>query len=141
MKKGAVAIVSLLTGNTIEKVVAITNTTDLIGSRANMSIDEIITEYRVNLGCCICLLVALMQFLIGFLGLGVIAAYFSDSFISGYTCGSSIHIVVSQFKDLLGLKNLKRFNGIFKVPQVNDFLILNKKINSFLKPFCLKDYY
>ena len=85
-----------------------------------MSLDEKITEYRVNLGCCIAFMVGVMQLLTGALGLGVIASYFSDSFISGYTCGAAFHIVVSQFKDLLDLKNLKRFNGILKLPKVKN---------------------
>ena len=57
-------------------------------------------------------------------GLGVLTKLFSDSFIGGYTTGSAIHVLVSQLKDLLGIKNAKRFNGAFKIPQtIFDILI------------------
>ena len=50
-------------------------------------------------------------------GLGIVANFFSDAFISGYTCSSVVHVLVSQIKDLLGLKNTRRYNGAFKIPK------------------------
>lgn len=53
----------------------------------------------------------------GLLGLGVLTRYFSESFISGYTCGSAIHVLTSQIKDLFGFTKTARFNGAFKIPR------------------------
>jgi MFS superfamily sulfate permease-like transporter len=47
----------------------------------------------------------------------VLTRLFSNSFISGYTTGSAIHVLVSQLKDLFGIKNAQRFNGAFKIPK------------------------
>ena len=63
-------------------------------------------------------------------GLGIITAYFSDPFVSGYTCGSAIHATLSQTKELLGIKNTKRFSGAFKVPRtIYDYVINLSSIN------------
>lgn len=35
-----------------------------------------------------------------------------------FKIGSSIHVAVSQIKDVFGLKNVAKFEGIFKVPKV-----------------------
>ena len=66
-----------------------------------MTSDEILIDYRVNIAASIALIVGLIQFVVGILGLGFIASYFSDSFISAYFCGSAFHIIFSQLKDLL----------------------------------------
>ena len=50
-------------------------------------------------------------------GLGVLTRLFSDSFIGGYTTGSAIHVLVSQLKEVFGIRNPKRFNGAFKIPK------------------------
>jgi MFS superfamily sulfate permease-like transporter len=50
-------------------------------------------------------------------GLGIVTSYFSDAFISAYTSSSAVHVLVSQLKDLLGLKHTIRYNGAFKIPK------------------------
>lgn len=60
----------------------------------------------------------------GLLGVGTfLTSYFSDTFISGYTCASAFHVVTSQVKELFGLTNLKKFDGIFKIPKVNHLIL------------------
>lgn len=54
----------------------------------------------------------------GVLGLGVLSSYFSQAFISGYMTGSAIHVLVSQIKEIFGLKGLNKYNGSFKIPLV-----------------------
>ena len=85
----------------------------------NFTEEEFIADHRTTLACSLAVLVGVIQILMGFFGLGIVASYFSDTFISSYTCGSAIHVVVSQIKELLGLKNIKKFDGPFKIPRVN----------------------
>ena len=47
----------------------------------------------------------------------MINLYFSEPFVSGYTCGSAIHSILAQCKELLGLSNAKRYRGAFKIPK------------------------
>lgn len=86
------------------------------------------SQFRVDIACQLSLLVGFIQFLMGVVGLGFISSYFSDTFISGYTCASAIHVVMSQLKDIFGLKKMTKYNGIFKIPKVLHFnLTLNLK--------------
>jgi MFS superfamily sulfate permease-like transporter len=61
------------------------------------------------------LLVGIIQMGLGASGLGFLTSYFSDTFISSYTCGSAIHVIKSQLKDLLGITNSIRFSGLFNI--------------------------
>ena len=54
-----------------------------------------------------------------------LVSYFSDTFISGYTCASAFHVVTSQIKELLGLRNVKKYDGIFKIPKVFIWGLIN----------------
>lgn len=50
----------------------------------------------------------------GFMKLGFITAYLSDSFFSAFTSGAGVHIATSQLPAILGLK-IPRFSGMFKI--------------------------
>jgi MFS superfamily sulfate permease-like transporter len=74
---------------------------------------------RVSIACSLTFLIGLFQVIMGFTGLGAISSYFSNTFISSYTTASAVHTFVSQMKDIFGLKNLKKYDGIFKIPRVS----------------------
>ena len=74
---------------------------------------------RVSIACSLTFLIGLFQVIMGFTGLGAISSYFSNTFISSYTTASALHTFVSQMKDIFGLKNLKKHDGIFKIPRVS----------------------
>lgn len=64
------------------------------------------------------------------LRLGVIAALLADSLVSGFTTSAAVHVFTSQLKDLLGLKNIPRRKGPFKlilsyVDLLNNFPSIN----------------
>ena len=118
---GAIAIVSLLSGSVVDRVarenpiptsINVTNASDLV------PISQTDADYRVNIAATLALLVGLLQFLMGLSGLGFLSSYFSDTFISGYTSGSAVHVVVSQIKEIFGMENVTKFDGPFKVPRV-----------------------
>lgn len=50
----------------------------------------------------------------GFLKLGFITAYLSDSFFSAFTSGAGVHIATSQIPAIFGLK-VPRYGGVFKI--------------------------
>ena len=110
---GGVAIISLLTGTVIDEMV---NEHFVRTNSSNSSTDE--EHFRVEIACQLSLLVSLIHLFMGIIGLGFISAFFSDTFISGYTCGSAIHVVMSQLKDLFGIRKLTKYNGVFKIPRV-----------------------
>jgi hypothetical protein len=117
---GAIAIVSLLSGSVIDSVSTefALNSLEINGTPIVNTTDKSI---NIAVASSLSLLVGIIQFIMGLCGLGVISSYFSDTFISGYTCGSAIYVVVSQIKDIFGLKNIKRASGMFKVPKVFNF--------------------
>lgn len=78
--------------------------------------DDLVNKYKIEVACSLAFFVGVIQLAMGITGLGMITKYFSDSFISGYTSGSAVHVAVSQIKDIFGFKNTKRFNGMFKIP-------------------------
>ena len=49
--------------------------------------------------------------------LGVVTTLLSETFVNGFTTGAAIHVLVSQFSDLLGIK-LPKHKGYFKVVHV-----------------------
>jgi MFS superfamily sulfate permease-like transporter len=84
----------------------------------NSSSTDELNRFRVSVASSLALLVGLIQLAMGASGLGIISSYFSDAFISGYTCSSAIHVFTSQVKSLLGIKNAKDFEGALKIPKV-----------------------
>ncbi|XP_033352726.1 solute carrier family 26 member 6-like isoform X1 [Bombus vosnesenskii] len=59
--------------------------------------------------------VALIQLVMYLLRLGVVASLLADSLVSGFTTSAAIHVFTSQVKDLLGLENLPKRVGPFKL--------------------------
>ena len=104
---GPIARVSLLSGVAIEKQVdefkATLNASDF---NSTNYIQEV-ADYRLTVATSLTILVGFFQFMLGFSGLGIITSYFSDTFISSYTCASAIHVINSQIKDLFGKINNK----------------------------------
>lgn len=78
--------------------------------------DNISGNHFTNLevATAVCLMVGLWQILMGILRLGVLGIILSDHLVSGFTTAAAIHVVVSQTRNLLGLK-VPRFNGPFRL--------------------------
>ena len=83
---------------------------------SNMT-DVLLKAEKVKILTSLCLLVGVFQIIMGITGLGVLSSFFSDAFVSSYTCGSAVHVATSQIKNLLGIKNTKRFQGIANIPK------------------------
>jgi MFS superfamily sulfate permease-like transporter len=113
---GSFAVVSILSSDAILSLSNEYKDSLLSKNMTSNSTDSLVLEYKVVVACSLAALVGLVQILMGLTGLGVITKLFSDSFISGYTCGSSIHVLTSQIKDLFGLKGLTSYDGSLKIP-------------------------
>lgn len=116
---GAISIISLLTGSAIDKAIQNSNISALYLNKTAQTSDEFMANYKLSIACCLAFLVGLVQLIMGLLGTGkFLTSYFSDPFVSGYTCASALHVLTSQLKELLGLRNLKKYDGPFKIPRV-----------------------
>ena len=106
---GAIAVVSLLTGGVTDR---------MVNQHINLNITNQteVDQYRVQVVTSLALLVGLIQIIMGICQLGILTSFFSDTFISSYTCGSAIHVFVSQVKDLFGISNAAKYEGILKIP-------------------------
>lgn len=71
-------------------------------------------DYKENVSLCVAMLSGLILLFMGFLRLGFITAYLSESFFNAFTSGAAVHIATSQVPALLGMK-IKRFGGAFKI--------------------------
>ncbi|NXY88461.1 S26A2 protein, partial [Alcedo cyanopectus] len=60
--------------------------------------------YAITVALSLSFLVGLYQILLGVLQLGFVAVYLSEPLLSGFVTGSSLTIITSQMKYLLGLK-------------------------------------
>lgn len=124
---GAIAVISLLTGEVVLHMSNDYRDSLISQNLTSNTTDYLVNKYKVTVACSLASFVGIIQILMGLTGLGVITTYFSDSFISGYTCGSAIHVVTSQIKDLFGLKGLTTYNGAFKIPRSWYNMLLNAK--------------
>jgi MFS superfamily sulfate permease-like transporter len=117
-------VISMLSGNIIEKVIdqhpniPILNSTLINTTNLNTLS---LAEYRVSIACSLSLLVGTFQLVFALSGISIIASYFSDTFISAYTCASGFLVVINQLKQIFGLKNAIKYNGMFKVVRVSTF--------------------
>lgn len=71
-------------------------------------------EEKLGVACSVTLVGGLALAVLAKLGLGKVATFFSNSLITGFTVGASIHVCTSQVRTLLGLR-VPRYNGFFKV--------------------------
>uniref|UniRef100_A0A7E4ZYI3 STAS domain-containing protein n=1 Tax=Panagrellus redivivus TaxID=6233 RepID=A0A7E4ZYI3_PANRE len=74
--------------------------------------------------------IGLVNIVMGILHLEIVATYFSDQLISGFTTAASVHVLVTQLKELFGLRGLYEPTGpgylyrrlyyiILKLPSAN----------------------
>ncbi|XP_063301292.1 sulfate transporter [Pelobates fuscus] len=67
--------------------------------------------YAITVGATVTFMAGVYQVAMGFLQVGFVSVYLSDSLLSGFATGASITILTSQVKYLLGL-SIPRANGI-----------------------------
>ena len=63
-----------------------------------------LTEDPIEIVTSLCLLVGLLQMVFGLLRLGSVSLILSDQLISGFSCGASISVIMSQIPSVLDVK-------------------------------------
>ncbi|XP_076760802.1 prestin isoform X1 [Xylocopa sonorina] len=127
---GTFALICMMTG----KVVAIYSPQGELpknGTTNNEALSSMSDQCSpVEVATAVTFTVGFIQLAMYLLRLGVITSLLADSLVSGFTTSAAIHVFTSQVKDLLGLKNLPRRRGPFKlifayVDILNDFKSIN----------------
>lgn len=59
----------------------------------------------------------MIKIILSILQMGKVASLLSESLINGFTTGAAIHVLVSQLKDLFGVK-VQRYKGLFQIVNV-----------------------
>ncbi|XP_058718158.1 prestin-like [Poecile atricapillus] len=114
---GTFAVVSMMVGG-----VAVREVPDEIISLDSNStnITDVLEYYsardtkRVQVAVALAFLSGLIQLCLGFLRFGFVAIYLTEPLVHGFTTAAAIHVSVSQFKYLLGIKT-SRYSGPLSV--------------------------
>jgi len=62
----------------------------------------------------VCFMVGVWQVIMGVFHLGVVGMVLSEHLVGGFTTGAAFHVLISQIKNLLGIK-VPRYNGAFRL--------------------------
>uniref|UniRef100_A0A8R1HPN8 STAS domain-containing protein n=2 Tax=Caenorhabditis japonica TaxID=281687 RepID=A0A8R1HPN8_CAEJA len=106
---GTFAVISLMTGLSVERLAAPVDYEAMNMTEIEMAALPTATE----VSCAITLTMGLILAVMFFLRLQFLTTYLSDQVIAGFTVGSSVHVLVSQLKTLLGIRGLPRHSGPF----------------------------
>lgn len=132
---GTFAVISLMVGKSVLRLSNVAgggqqgNSSDPF-AEALVSTNSVHTGYDpVQVATALCFVVGVWQLLMYFLQLGVASSLLSETLVSGFTTGASIHVLTSQIKDLIGIK-IKPITGHFEVILIykqifENFLTLN----------------
>ncbi|VDP98229.1 unnamed protein product [Trichobilharzia regenti] len=118
---GTMAVVSLLTGDFLDRVILEANFNEKqLGVNSTNITTQIMDKekLRIDYATALAFTVGVIQFIMGLLRLGGLIRYFSVPMTSGFTVGVAVHVFTSQVKNVLGLK-LPRFAGVFTIPLVS----------------------
>ncbi|CAK9795466.1 Slc26a5 [Anthophora plagiata] len=112
---GTFAVVCLMTGKTVgtysisHNEIANPNGTSIL---SNHPVEYLYTPIQV--ATAVTLMVGIFQIIMYIFHLGIITALLSEPLVSSFTTGAAVYVLVSQIKDLLGLKIPKQ-KGYFKL--------------------------
>ncbi|KAG7190053.1 hypothetical protein KM043_006199 [Ampulex compressa] len=113
---GTFAVVCLMTGKTVA-----TYSTPL--SEYSLNSTNIASEYSkgsatlytpMQVATAVTLMVGILQIIMYIFRLGVISTLLSETLVNSFTTGAAVYVLISQVKDLLGLKVPKQ-KGYFKL--------------------------
>ncbi|XP_064606095.1 prestin-like [Liolophura sinensis] len=119
LSMGAITVVSLMMAAVLDRKLDIDGglVSDMINNSSpiygNGTISSL-QDQKVEIAVAISFVSGAMMILLGKVGLGVVTTYMSEPLISAFTSGVAVHVLVSQMKNILGLK-IRRHNGMFKI--------------------------
>uniref|UniRef100_A0A8C9MM06 Solute carrier family 26 member 6 n=1 Tax=Serinus canaria TaxID=9135 RepID=A0A8C9MM06_SERCA len=100
---GPFAVISVMIGSLTESLVPSENFLQSVnGSNATVN-EELRDAARVELVATITVLTGIFQVALGLLQFGFVVTYLSDPLVRGYTTAASVHVLVSQLKNVFGV--------------------------------------
>ncbi|XP_045049420.2 chloride anion exchanger isoform X2 [Desmodus rotundus] len=114
---GPFPVLSIMVGATVSRLSPMTSPVAMDSSNNSMSNDPSLDEHKVMVAATVTVFSGIIQLLMGFLQIGFMVVYLSESLISGFTTAAAIHVLVSQLKFILQLNVLPYTDpfSIFKV--------------------------
>ncbi|NXD99526.1 S26A6 protein, partial [Chaetorhynchus papuensis] len=100
---GPFAVISVMIGSLTESLVPSENFPESINGRNETNSDELRDAARVELVATITVLTGIFQVALGLLQFGFVVTYLSDPLVRGYTTAASVHVLVSQLKNVFGV--------------------------------------
>ncbi|NXU07533.1 S26A6 protein, partial [Buphagus erythrorhynchus] len=100
---GPFAVISVMIGSLTDSLLPSENFLESVnGSNATVN-EELRDAARVELVATITVLTGIFQVALGLLQFGFVVTYLSDPLVRGYTTASSVHVLVSQLKNVFGV--------------------------------------
>ncbi|KAL9838660.1 solute carrier family 26 member 6 [Geothlypis trichas] len=100
---GPFAVISVMIGSLTESMMPSENfLVSINGSNATVD-EEMRDAARVELVATITVLTGIFQVALGILQFGFVVTYLSDPLVRGYTTAASVHVLVSQLKNVFGV--------------------------------------
>ncbi|NXO07633.1 S26A6 protein, partial [Oriolus oriolus] len=100
---GPFAVISVMIGSLTESLVPSENFLESVNG-SNVTINEELRDAtRVELVATITVLTGIFQVALGLLQFGFVVTYLSDPLVRGYTTAASVHVLVSQLKNVFGV--------------------------------------
>ncbi|NXR12887.1 S26A6 protein, partial [Semnornis frantzii] len=103
LSPGPFAVISVMIGSLTESLLPSENFQESING-SNVTINEAQRDAaRVELVATITVLTGIFQVALGLLQFGFVVTYLSDPLVRGYTTAASVHVLVSQLKNVFGV--------------------------------------
>ncbi|NXT76093.1 S26A6 protein, partial [Zapornia atra] len=101
---GPFAVISVMIGSLTESLLPSENFLESVnGTNITMVNEERRDTARVELVATITVLTGIFQVALGLLQFGFVVTYLSDPLVRGYTTAASVHVLVSQLKNVFGV--------------------------------------
>ncbi|NXM23841.1 S26A6 protein, partial [Oxyruncus cristatus] len=103
LSPGPFAVISVMIGSLTESLLPSENFLESVNG-SNATVNEALRDTaRVELVATITVLTGIFQVALGLLQFGFVVTYLSDPLVRGYTTAASVHVLVSQLKNVFGV--------------------------------------
>ncbi|XP_029851762.2 solute carrier family 26 member 6 [Aquila chrysaetos chrysaetos] len=100
---GPFAVISVMIGSVTDSLLPSENFVEFVNG-TNLTVNEARRDAaRVELVATITVLTGIFQVALGLLQFGFVVTYLSDPLVRGYTTAASVHVLVSQLKNVFGV--------------------------------------
>ncbi|NXW89404.1 S26A6 protein, partial [Alopecoenas beccarii] len=111
LSPGPFAVISVMIGSLTDSLLPSDNFLEFVnGTNVTMVNEEQRDAARVELVATITVLTGIFQVALGLLQFGFVVTYLSDPLVRGYTTAASVHVLISQLKNVFGV-SLGEYSG------------------------------